>query len=77
MSAVATAANILAVLEIVDRLLTSAGRYAAIARQAAAEGRDVSPAELQALRGEDDAARATLEAAIAAREESDRAAGGV
>lgn len=59
--------NIFAILSIIDKLLTSAGRYSAIARQAAAEGRDISDAELEALRKEDDAARATLEAAIAAR----------
>lgn len=69
-------ANILVILEIVDRLMTSASRYAAIARQAAAEGRDVSDDEIKALQGEDDAARATLDAAIAARRAADAAQGG-
>jgi hypothetical protein len=70
-------ANILAILEIVDRLLKSAGRYAAVARQAAAEGRDVSDAELEALKAEDDAAAASLAAAIAARRAADAGGGGV
>ncbi len=68
-------ANLLIVLEIIDRLLGSAGRYAAMARQAAAEGRDISPDEIKALQGLDDAAKGALDAAIAARRAAD--AGGV
>ena len=64
-------ANLLIVLEIIDRLIGSAGRYAAMARQAAAEGRDISPEEIKALQGLDDAAAVALDAAIAARRAAD------
>lgn len=64
-------ANLLVVLEIIDRLLGSAGRYAQMARQAAAEGRDISPEEISAMQGLDDAARNALDAAIAARRAAD------
>lgn len=70
-------ANLLLILEIVDRLLTSAGRYAALARQAAAEGRDISDDEVKAMQNLDDAAKDALDAAIAARRAQDEAGGGV
>lgn len=61
------AAGVLVILEIIDRLLQSAGRYAALARQAAAEGRDISAEEVKAMQAVDDAAKGALDAAIAAR----------
>jgi len=59
--------NPLIILEILDRLLASASKYSAIMRQAAAEGRDVSEAELKQLQADDDAARDKLSALIAAK----------
>ncbi len=59
--------NALIVLELLDRLLASASRYSAVIRQAHAEGRDVSDADLKVLQGEDDAAKAKLDALIAAK----------
>lgn len=70
-------ANLLIILEVIDRLLGSAGRYAAMARQAAAEGRDISPEEIKAMQVLDDAAKDSLDAAIAAREAADAGGGGV
>lgn len=59
--------NILLILEVIDRLLASAGKYSNLARKAASEGRDITPEELDALKAEDDSAKAELDALIAAK----------
>lgn len=53
-------------IELLIQLIDRAAAASAIIKQARAEGRDVTAAELQKLRQEGDAALADLDAAIAA-----------
>lgn len=58
--------NSAAAIELLLQLINSAGPVSAAIRQAQAEGRKLTPEELQAAFDQDDAGRNALVAAIAA-----------
>ena len=68
-------ANILTALDLVDSLLSRAARWNTAVRDANQEGRDLTDAEVQKLRDDDDAEDAKLVAAIAAKKQREAAAG--
>lgn len=59
-------------IELLIQLIDRAAAASAIIKQARAEGRDVTSAELQQLRSEGDAALADLDAAIQAAKDQGR-----
>lgn len=61
-------ANVALALTLLIELTEQIQKVGAMIAKAQAEGRDISPAEFQALKDSDDAARKRLEDAIAAQE---------
>lgn len=58
--------NALLVIQALTEALASAQKLSSLLQQAHSEGRDVTDAELDSLRSDDDRAKASLDQAIAA-----------